>query len=336
MRPDAGRDAFTPLRLVSGAGLEAHILPHGARLAALHVPTPRGRVNVVLGYPRPADHAHDTGFLGCVIGRLSGRVARARFGFEGREYALPANAPPHHLHGGPGGLHARAWEVRELRAGDSPSAVLGTTLADGDDGYPGKLEVTATYRLEGLDLQVELEATADRATPVSLTLHPYFNLSGDHGRPITDHRLAIHADHVLELDATLIPTGRRLAVAGTPFDLRGGALIGERLDTAHPQLAHARGFDHTYVLAAGRAGDAELRCAASGLALRVDSNQPGLQFYTGQSLAPPPGVAWRPRCGLCLEPQGFPNAVNEPGFPAPWLRPGERYRNLIRYAFSAG
>lgn len=326
-------DPYTPLRLATRAGLVAEILPWGARLAALHVPARGGTINVVLGYPEPRDHARDAGYLGCAVGRLSGRVAHARFTHAGREFTLPANAPPHHLHGGPGGLHARAWDVLDLRGGAAPGAVLGTTLADGDDGYPGSLHVTATYTLEELELRVDLEATTDRATPVSLTLHPYFNLGGDHRRPIVDHTLGIEADDFLELDATLIPTGRRLAVGGTPFDLRGGALVGERLAAAHPQLALARGFDHTYVLREGRDFDAELRCATTGLALRVHSNQPGLQLYTGQWLEPPPGVGWQARSGVCLEPQNFPNAVNERGFPSPWLQPGERYRNTIRYVF---
>ena len=334
MTPGSRPDPFTPLRLATRAGLVAEILPWGARLAGVYMPARRGPVNVVLGYPDPRDHARDTGYLGCAIGRLGGRVAHAGFTHAGRAFALPANAAPHHLHGGPGGLHARTWEVLDVRGAAAPCAVLGTTLADGDDGYAGTLQVTATYVLEDLELRVDLEAVADQSTPVSLTLHPYFNLGGDHRRRIDEHMLGIQADDILELDATLIPTGRRLAVVGTPFDFRASASIGERLAATHPQLALARGFDHTYVLREGRSADAELRCAATGITLRVHSNQPGLQFYTGQSLAPPPAVAWRAGCGLCLEPQGFPNAVNEPRFPSPWLRPGERYRNTIRYAFS--
>lgn len=332
---DPTPELFRPIVISSPAGLTAEILRYGARLAALRVPTRHGIRSLVLGYPRPDDFARDMNFLGCTIGRLSGRVANSAFRIASRIHRLPANDPPHHLHGGPAGFHARAWEVLDVDHGARPCVVLGLHSPDGDCGYPGNLQATATFRLDGLELSVELAATTDQTTPVSLTLHPYFNLSGSPDRPIHEHELLIHADEFLELGDGLIPTGRRLPVAGGPFDFRVRGHIGARLAATHPQLTAARGFDHTYLLRPGRPFDAELTHAGTGISMRVASNQSGLQLYTGQGLAPLPQSSWKRLGGLCLEPQHLPNAVNEPRFPPPWLRPGERYGNVIRYAFRA-
>ena len=327
---------FEPLVVGAADGLRIAVLPYGARLAALWVPTRAGPVNVVLGYTDSRHYASDRAFHGAPIGRVSGRIAQACFELSGRSHRLEPNEPPHHLHGGPLGFHARTWRVLQVDRGATPRLVLQLTLEDGADGYPGRLETTLTYTLEPDALRVELAARIDRQGPIATTMHPYFNLGGAHDRPIDDHLLAVEADDVLELDAALIPTGARLAVARTPFDFRSEAAIGERLATTHPQLHLARGLDHAYVLAPVRERDARLRHPGTGLAMSVVSNQPTLQVYSGQYLAPPtPDAApWGPRCGLCLEPQGFPNAVNEPHFPSSLRRAGESHVNTIRYVFS--
>lgn len=326
---------FEPVEIGQSDGLRAAILPYGARLAALWVPARSGPVNVVLGYADPRRYATDPAYHGAAIGRLANRVAQSCFELDGRTWRLEPNEPPHHLHGGPFGLHARAWRVLQQERGATPRLVLALELADGTDGYPGRLEASATFTIEPDALRVELQARVDRTSPVALTLHPYFNLGGAHDRPVLDHLLSVEADELLEVDAHLIPTGTRLAVAGTPFDFRSEARLGTRLDAAHPQLRLGRGLDHAFVLRPVRERDARLRHEGTRLAMTVSSNQPTLQVYAGHYLAPPPGAAaWGAHCGLCLEPQAFPNAVNDPRFPSPLLRPGEIWRNTIRYAFS--
>ncbi|MCU0759442.1 MAG: galactose mutarotase [Steroidobacteraceae bacterium] len=326
---------FQPIELGHPDGLRIAVIPYGARLVALWVPTTRGPVNVVLGYADPRRYAHDPAYHGAPIGRVSGRIARAGFELEGHTYRLEANEPPHHLHGGPLGFHARTWRIEQVERGPTPRLVLRLDLADGTDGYPGRLEATIVYTLETDALRVELSARIDRTGPVALTMHPYFNLGGSHAATVLDHLLSIAADEVLELDAALIPTGARLAVAATPFDFREEARIGERLARAHPQLQLGRGMDHTYLLQPVRERDARLRHEGTRLAMTVSSSEPALQVYAGHYLAPPPEAApWRAHCGICLEPQGYPNAVNEPRFPSSLHRAGETVRNTIRYAFT--
>jgi aldose 1-epimerase len=328
-------DIQRPIRIQSETGLVAEILPFGARLAALWVPTRRGPVNVVLGMPRAEDYSQDRNFLGCTIGRVSGRIARSVFTLAGQRHVLETNDSPHHLHGGTKGFHAQAWQVRGPHGAPASTVLLELHSPDGAGGYPGALDAQARFTLEGDALCVELRARSDRPTPVGMTLHPYFNLSGAHDQPINDHSLTINADEILELDATLIPTGRQMPVTGTPFDFRDATTVGDGLAQRDPQLQLARGFDHTYLLRPQRTFDAELTHSGSGVTMRVSSLQPGMQFYTGQWLQPAAGVSWQQQCGLCLEPQGLPNAVNEPRFAAPWLQPGELYANDIRYAFSS-
>ena len=321
-----------PIRLRSGAGLAADILPYGARLAALRVPRAGEAVDVVLGYPAVADFLTDRGYLGAAIGRVSGRIGSAGFTLQGERFHLETNAAPHHLHGGTPGLHARLWKLLSV---DDGHVVLAARLPATESGYPGNLHVQFAFTLDGLALQLDMTAVTDAPTPVALTYHPYFNLGGSAG-DCRDHVLQLAADHWLELDDTLIPTGRRLPVADTPFDFRVPARPATRLPSCHPQLHLAQGFDHTFVLDVGRRWDARLSHPGTGLTLEVLSDQPGLQFYAGQWLEPGGSAPWRAGEGLCLEPQGFPDAVNRPEFPAPWLLPGEVYRKRIRYAFSGG
>ncbi len=321
-------------RLRSPAGLEADILAYGARLASLRVPTPAGPVEVVLGYPQAEGFLRDRGYLGAAIGRVSGRIAQARFARRGLQYRLEANAGVHHLHGGTPGLHARHWQLAEPVPDHGQRLVLRTRLEDGESGYPGQLDLRFEFSLERLSLRLVMSAVTQIATPVALTYHPYFNLGGI-GAPLGEHRLEIAASRFLELGPDLIPTGRETAVDGTPFDFRQPSVLGERLAMPHPQLEMARGFDHTWLLEPDRDRDARVWHPASGIELTVRADQPGLQFYTGQWLEPVAAAPWRAGGGFCLEPQGLPDAVNQPGFPSPWLEPGECYRREIRYEFAA-
>ncbi|MEY4762528.1 MAG: hypothetical protein RLZZ200_2384 [Pseudomonadota bacterium] len=321
------------LRIGWPDAIEATIDPLGARLTSLHVPGLRGRINTVLGYNDPVLQARDPFFLGVTVGRVSGRIGGAAYTLSGHRHALLANEGAHQLHGGPGGFHARQWTLQSWQQGAKPEVVLSLCSAAGDQGHPGTLDVTATFRIDADALSVQLEARSDAATPVSLTLHPYFNLSGEHGSAIDDHELTIAASAVLDLDPTLIPTGQSIPVEGTPFDLRKPRRVSAVLQADHPLLRRTQGLDQSFLLDAERGRDALLRHEGSGVTLRLTSNQPTVQCYTGQHLKRQAGESWGPRSGICLEPQGHPNAVNEPAFPSPVLAAGERYLNAMRFAF---
>ncbi len=326
--------ALVPLVIGSADGLQAAILPYGARLASLRVPSRLGHIDVVLGHDDPRAFARDPYFLGATVGRTSGRIARARFTLDGVEHRLPANEGQHHLHGGPRGFHAVPWQVLAHDAGARPSILLGLKSPDGDEGYPGAVEATALFAIEGDSLVIALAARTDAPTPVSLTNHAYYNLGGDLGRSVGDHLLCLAATHVLELDAEHIPTGRRLPVAGTPFDFTTPLRLDARANTACEQLRMAGGYDHTFVCDPDASWVARLVHEGSGLRLQLSANQPGLQVYAGHYLRPGPDVPWGRGSGLCLEPQQLPNAVNQRGFPSPVLRPADTYRNVSRLSFA--
>ena len=322
-----------PLEFGDPDGLRVAVHPYGARIASVRVPGRDGLIETVLNHATPRPPPGDRNFLGNTVGRVSGRIARSRFTLDGATHQLEPNEGANHLHGGPGGFHVRRWTVLNHDArGPRPEVKLALHSPAGDGGYPGALDVTATFRIDGDVLAVELVGRCDAASPLALTLHPYFNLSGDHGQDIADHWLTLAAARYLELDEEFLPTGRVPAVDGTPFDFRVARPIGA-FDATVPELRATAGYDHTWVCSPAAPWQARLEHRQSALTLEVRSNQPGLQFYAGQYLQPTDGTAWRERCGLCLEPQCWPNAVNEPAFPSPILRPGETYRNDIQYRF---
>ena len=290
---------------------------------------------MVLGHADVRQYLTDRFFLGATLGRVAGRIGRARFELDGQRYLLPANDGAHHLHGGPQGFHTRDWAVLDHDDGATPQVLLGLTSPSGDSGYPGRLDVTASFRIDADALAIDLVAGSDATTPVSLTSHPYFNLSGDPGRPVAGHVLSIQARSILAVDADLIPTGEQRAVDRTPFDFREPGVLPGTVLPAHPQLERAGGYDHSFVLDPARTQDACLYHPDSGLSLTLSSNQASLQFYTGQHLSRTAGSRWQAGCGLCLEPQQLPDAINQPGFASPLLRPGERYHNRMRFQFHA-
>lgn len=279
--------------------------------------------------------------MGSSIGRVAGRVSGARFELDGQQHMLASVDGCTCLHGGPAGFDTRPWQWLDVQ---NDRARLQLISPDGDQGFPGELRITVEYTLDDADaLHVEYTATCDRASPVSLTHHPFWNLAGEGSGPVDDHRLMLPASSFLELQPDLTPTGRRLDVTGSAFDFRderalGGGLSG-RDDT---QLQRAAGFDHYWVLDTQVPGAlrlaARLHAPVSGRVLHVWSDQPGLQVYTGNfldgSLQGPSGRPYRARSAICLEPQGFPDATNRPEFPSIVLRPGEVYRNRIVYRFS--
>lgn len=311
-------------------GLQAEILTLGGILHRLTLPTPAGRRDLVLSLPDVASYESDQDYLGQLIGRFGNRIGGAAFELDGVKHQLSANDGANHLHGGATGFGKCLWRVLELQSLPVPCLLLGLRSPAGDQGYPGNMEVTAEFTLQPRELQLRFEARCDSATVVSLTYHPYFNLSGDPARSIDEMLLRIPAQSYLPVsDGQLIPTGGIHPVAGTPFDFRTRRPAKSPLLSEHEQLVHAKGYDHCWVLDPTRDCDAELMSPYSGITLQLHSSLPGLQFYGGQWLSRGhPGMN-----ALCLEPQQFPNSVNESRFPSPVLRPGETCEVLICYRF---
>ena len=326
---DDGREV-RQITLGTADGLQAQILTYGGILRRLTFPvrgTPR---DMVVTLPDLDSYVRDTTFQGVLVGRVGNRIADSRFTLNGRTHSLTANNGRNHLHGGAAGFGKRMWKV--LEHDDSSSrVVLGLRSPDGEEGYPANLDVTAEIAIEGAQLRLSFEARSDAPTPVNLTYHPYFNLSGDIARTLTDTVLRIQASKFLPVrDSQLIPTGEQAPVAGTPFDFRSARTVTSPPLASDQQLGFGGGYDHCWVLDDSRDCDAELFSAHSGVTLKVTSEQRGIQFYGGQYLA---GVH-RGVHGVCLEPQGFPNAVNEPTFPSVILDAGETRRSTLVYRFS--
>lgn len=301
-------------------GAEVKISNFGAAIVSVTMPDREGRMaDVVLGYKHPEGYFFDGAASGKSVGRCANRIAFGRMTVEGKEYALEVNNGPNHLHGGIQGFDSKVWQVQE--AGRN-TLVLTLHSADGEENYPGNLEVVATYTVVEETLHLRLEAYADAATIVNLTNHAYWNLSG---KPTIDSMtLEVRASAYTPVDATNIPDGRILPVEGTDFDLRKAALLGERNSAAHPDTA--AGLDHNYVLDS-EPGDkiaAILLDPESRHRLIVATDAPGLQVYTGEYLP-------QARQGIALEAQGFPNAVNTPHFPSVILRPGQSATRSITW-----
>jgi len=298
------------------------ILSLGAITQDWRVPLGDQRVPVVLGYRTPQDYAANPCYLGIIAGRVASRISGAGFVIDGQQYDLPANDPPNHLHGGARGIHTQIWDMEP----DGDRAVrLSLVSQHGDQGYPGRVAFEVTITLTGFELCYDMRATSDRPTPVNLAQHSYYNLMGQGG--IGDHHLQIAADKYTPLDQGLIPTGQTAALEGRDFDLRQGRTL-RQADPAE------QGLDMNFVL--NDVSDRPTAClsAPNGLQLRLTTDQPCLQLYTGAHLRPlgPPltGQTHAPFSGVCLEPQGFPNAVNTPGFPSVLITPDQPYHQIHR------
>ncbi|GAB3765261.1 galactose mutarotase [Ramlibacter monticola] len=316
--------------IANEAGLSLSAVAQGGSVTALRLTDRQGRsTGVVLGLPAPEDYARPHPHLGAIVGRYANRIARGCFTLEGQVVRLPLNDGAHTLHGGPEGFGRRMWELAKI---SSSALELRLTSEDGDQGFPGRLDVRVQYALTSAnEWRIDYEARSERATVVNLSQHAYFNLAG--GGDILGHRLWIAAQRYCTVDAGLIPQ-EVAPVAGTPFDFREPAAIGARIGESHPQLRRAGGYDHNWLL------DGEgLRCVArledpgSGRAMEVHTTEPGLQFYSGNFLdGSVAGLAHR--SGLCLETQHFPDSPNRPDFPSTLLRPGETFRSTTLYRFT--
>jgi aldose 1-epimerase len=325
-------------------GFEAGIIPYGAVLHTLHVRDRAGKVDdIVLGHDTFDGYLAQRKFLGATIGRYANRIAAAQFNLDGATFRLDANNGPNMLHGGNDGFDRKLWRIVDVKETPEPAVVLAYISADGEGGFPGKLEARVTYRVTGpAELAVSFEATTDRATVVNLTNHSFFNLDGAMSEhQILDHRLRVAADHFLATDAASIPLpGSPHEVEGTPFDFRKLEAIGSRIRTDNEQLQRGRGYDHNYCLGPvdGVRLAARVESPHSGRVMELLTNQPGLQFYSGNfldgTLCGKGGRLYRQSDAFCLEPQRWPDAPNRPDFPSARLDPGQTYRHETVYRFS--
>lgn len=327
-------------------GVEVSLLGYGASLQAVRAPDRAGRPgHVVLGFDHLDAYRADPFHFGAVVGRFANRIAGAGFVLDGRPVRLTANLGEHHLHGGAQGLGRRVWRGESFEESDAAGVLFDTVSEDGDEGYPGRLHVTASYRLRDRgELVLELRARTDRPTIVNLSHHAYFHLGDGGATTVFDHRVEVESDRALEVDADGLPSGRFVELPGSSLDLRPQSR-GEtvRLGDRIPALESARGgFDHCYVLRGGARPDrprpvARVLHPGSGRLLVVETDQPGLQVYTGNflggRLAGHDGIAYGRWHALCLEPQGFPDAPNRPRFPSTRLEPGEEYRHTSIFRF---
>ncbi|GGY86101.1 aldose 1-epimerase [Cellvibrio zantedeschiae] len=332
-------DLFT---LTNANGLVVKITNFGGIITEIHAPDKHGQfADINLGFDHIEPYYKEAPYFGALIGRFGNRIARGKFTLDGKTYELATNNGNNHLHGGLVGFDKVVWDASTFETANSVGITLKYLSVDGDQGYPGNLNVTVVYELTNTnEILVKYHAVTDKATPVNLTQHAYFNLAGK-GGDILNHEIMINADRFTAIDDEAIPTGDLPSVEGTPFDFRSPRLIGERINDDHEQLKNGNGYDHNFVL--NKAHAKELSLAArvleknSGRVLEVFTQEPGVQFYTGNwmdgSLT---GKNWNytRRCGFCLEPQHFPDSPNQPQFPNTILRPGEEYTSVMSYKFS--
>jgi aldose 1-epimerase len=333
-------------RLTNKNGVEAAITNYGGAIVSLKVPDRHGTLeDVVLGYDSVEGYVADKVYFGAIVGRYGNRIARAQFTLDGKTYTLAKNNGENTLHGGIKGFNKAVWSAKEISAKDGQALELTYLSKDGEEGFPGNLQVRVVYTLtDANELKIEYSATTDKKTVVNLTNHAYFNLlgvglgSGD----VLGHVLMIEADKFTPVDATLIPTGELRSVEGTPFDFRKPTKIGERIDSNDEQIKLGGGYDHNFVLRR-KAGDpislaARVVEPASGRILDVWTTEPGVQLYTGNfldgSVHGKGEVAYPKRSAFCLETQHFPDSPNQPKFPSTELKPGERYQTTTIYKFS--
>lgn len=338
--PD-GREAGL-YTLTNGRGMAATISDFGATVVGMTAPDRHGRMaDVVLGYDSLDGYLSDQHYMGGTVGRVANRIGQARFQLDGTVYDLPANLAPHHHHGGPGGFHNRLFEADIIDSPQYQKLSLSYTSQDGEEGYPGTLDVSVVYTLTEDGLRVCYRAETDAPTVINLANHAYFNLSGVLGEDIADHVLTLNATSCLETDQDLIPTGRVVEVAGTPLDFTRPKSIGLAVDADIETMHNGQGYDHSFVID-GDPGEltsaAQVFHGGSCRVLDVCTTQPCVHFYSGNHLPERMtgklGALYGRRHGFCLEAQGYVDAPNREEFPAITLRPGDKYKQVTEYRFS--
>jgi aldose 1-epimerase len=322
-------------------GAEARIMTYGGIVVSLKVPDKNGQFgDVVLGYDKLDDYVKNNPYFGAMIGRYGNRIAGGKFTLDGTAYTLATNNGPNALHGGLKGFDKRVWSAVPRESPDGPSLILNYLSKDGEEGYPGNLQVTAAYTLTRDNaLRLQYTATTDKNTIVNLTQHSYFNLAGK--GDILGHVVTMPADHFTSVDATLIPTGELTPVENTPFDFHTPTAIGARINEASEQLKFGGGYDHNWVInkKPGKLGlMARVTDPESGRVMDVLSTEPGLQFYSGNfldgTITGKGGWVYQHRAAFVMEPQHYPDSPNKPQFPSVELKPGQVYQNTIIYRFS--
>lgn len=326
------------------SGMEARVIDYGGIIVSLRVPDSAGQLDdVVLGFDSLEGYVAEHPYFGALIGRYGNRIANGSFTIDGETYQLPINNGPNSLHGGNRGFDKVVWRAEPFENERGRGIILRYTSPDGEEGYPGTLEARVTYTLtDDNELVFDYHATTDRATPVNLTQHSYFNLAGNGAGTILDHEIEINASRFTPVDSDLIPVGELRPVSGTPFDFSAPAAIGSRIDADDEQLRFAGGYDHNFVIDRGEEDSlvlaARVQETTSGRVMEVLTTEPGVQFYTGNfldgSLSGKGGAVYEQRTGFCLETQHFPDSPNQPEFPSTILRPGEEYRSSTVFRFS--
>jgi aldose 1-epimerase len=334
--------------LKNANGCETTITTYGGIVTSLKVPDKNGKLgDVVLGFNNLEGYVNDTyvgacPYFGALIGRFGNRIADGKFTLEGKTYQLAKNDGPNHLHGGKVGFDKVVWSAKPLNTQNGPALELKYLSKDGEEGYPGNLDVTAVYTLTNKnELRVDFTATTDKATIANLTHHSYFNLAGEGNGTILDHLVTINAGKFTPVNKTLIPTGELRSVKGTPFDFTKPHTIGERVNAKDEQIKFGLGYDHNWVvnrLIGGLRKAVKVEEPTTGRVMEVLTTEPGVQFYCGNfldgSLVGKGGKKYAHRSGFCFEPQHFPDSPNQPKFPSTVLKPGQTYKNTIIYRFS--
>jgi aldose 1-epimerase len=327
--------------LTNANGIELRAMTYGAIITGLKVPDRSGHIaDIVLGFDTIDGYLKDSSYFGALIGRYGNRIAKGEFTLSGTTFTLATNNGPNHLHGGVKGFDKVLWNALQAAGPEGVSVTFTRASPDGEEGYPGTLQVIVRYMLtDRNELAIEYRATTDKATPVNLTQHSYFNLAAGSG-DILGHELMLNASRYTPVDETLIPTGELAPVEGTPFDFQNATAIGARIEADHAQLRNGKGYDHNWVL--NRTGPGLQRAALvvdpkSGRTLDIATTEPGIQFYSGNfldgTITGKGGQVYKRRAGFCLETQHYPDSPNHPDFPSTILQPGQIYASKTVFTF---
>lgn len=329
-------------KLTNKNGVQAYFTNFGARLVGLWVPDNTGKLrDVVLGFSKASDYNNPKEpFFGTIVGPFGNRIAKGKFKLDDKNYILAVNNGPNTLHGGFKGVHFAHWT---LKKSDPSSVIFAYTLPDGQEGFPGNIQMEVTYTLnDNNELMIAYRAETDKKTVVNLTNHAYFNLNGEGSGTILDHKLQLFANQYTPVDSTLIPTGQLAEVKGTPFDFTSAKTIGKDINASDSQLTYGKGYDHNFVLTKEKEGEwYKAACVVgdkSGIVMNILTTEPGIQFYSGnfmnEQVQLKNGKKDSFRTAFCLEPQHFPDAPNQPSFPTTVVSPGEIYQTKSLYRFS--